>query len=145
MGDEEDFAQLSLPDQFAHKNWKARKGGYETAAKEFQTAQPSDPIVREFTLDSGLWKAAVGDSNVAAQQEALNAYKFGVKQLLMESRMNPPGLSLNLGDIPVDIDIFAMWLSPADFNIIVDAVQNQAQPVFANFITGVCAYIIIFY
>lgn len=75
MGDEEDFAQLSLPDQFAHKNWKARKGGYETAAKEFQTAQPSDPIVREFTLDSGLWKAAVGDSNVAAQQEALNAYK----------------------------------------------------------------------
>ncbi|KAK4503265.1 hypothetical protein PRZ48_006693 [Zasmidium cellare] len=74
MGDEEEFAQLPLPEQFAHKNWKARKGGYETATKEFKTAQPSDPIVREFTLDSGLWKGAVGDSNVAAQQEALNAY-----------------------------------------------------------------------
>ena len=73
MGDEEDFTQLPLPDQFAHKNWKARKGGYETATKEFKTAQPSDPIIREFT-DGSLWKAAVSDSNVAAQQEALGAY-----------------------------------------------------------------------
>lgn len=74
MGDAEDFSQLSLPDQFQHKNWKARKGGYEAAAKEFKTAQPSDPLVREFTLDSNLWKGAVGDANAAAQQEALNAY-----------------------------------------------------------------------
>jgi len=74
MGDAEDFTQLPLPDQFQHKNWKARKGGYETAAKEFKTAQPSDPVVREFILESGLWKGAVSDSNVAAQQEALNAY-----------------------------------------------------------------------
>ncbi|KAI7559123.1 ARM repeat-containing protein, partial [Hortaea werneckii] len=74
MGEEEEFANLPLPDQFQHKNWKARKGGYETATKEFRTAQPSDPIVREFILESGLWKAAVSDSNVAAQQEALGAY-----------------------------------------------------------------------
>ncbi|EMC98228.1 hypothetical protein BAUCODRAFT_105376 [Baudoinia panamericana UAMH 10762] len=74
MAEEEDFGALSLPDQFAHKNWKARKGGYETAAKEFRTAQPDDAIVRDFTLDSNLWKGAVSDSNVAAQQEALNAY-----------------------------------------------------------------------
>ncbi|KXL45248.1 hypothetical protein M433DRAFT_156107 [Acidomyces richmondensis BFW] len=74
MGDQDDFSQLSLPDQFTHKNWKARKGGYETAAKEFKTAQPNDPLVREFILDSGLWKGAVSDSNVAAQQEALGAY-----------------------------------------------------------------------
>lgn len=73
MGDEEDFTQLALPDQFAHKNWKARKNGYETAAKEFKVAQPSAPIVREFT-DGQVWKAAVSDSNVAAQQEALSAY-----------------------------------------------------------------------
>ena len=74
MAEEEEFAKLSLPDQFQHKNWKARKGGYETAAKEFKTAQPTDPVVREFILESGLWKGAVSDSNVAAQQEALNAY-----------------------------------------------------------------------
>ncbi|KAK4545867.1 hypothetical protein LTR36_002431 [Oleoguttula mirabilis] len=74
MSEEDEFAKLSLPDQFQHKNWKARKGGYETSAKEFKTAQPSDPIVREFILESGLWKGAVSDSNVAAQQEALNAY-----------------------------------------------------------------------
>ncbi|KAI6888139.1 ARM repeat-containing protein, partial [Hortaea werneckii] len=74
MGEEEEFANLPLPDQFQHKNWKARKGGYETATKEFRTALPTDPIVREFILESGLWKAAVSDSNVAAQQEALGAY-----------------------------------------------------------------------
>jgi protein STU2 len=74
MSEEEEWAQLSLPDQFQHKNWKARKGGYETATKEFKTAQPNDPLLREFILDSGLWKGAVADSNVAAQQEALNAY-----------------------------------------------------------------------
>ena len=74
MAEAEEFAQLPLTEQFAHKNWKARKGGYETATKEFKTAQPSDPIVREFVSDAALWKAAVGDSNVAAQQEALNAY-----------------------------------------------------------------------
>ncbi|GAB7364030.1 hypothetical protein MBLNU230_g4587t1 [Neophaeotheca triangularis] len=74
MGDSEDFTQLPLPDQFAHKNWKARKGGYETATKDFKVAQPSDPVLREFILDTGLWKAAVADSNVAAQQEALHAY-----------------------------------------------------------------------
>ncbi|KJY01835.1 spindle pole body component like protein [Zymoseptoria brevis] len=75
MADEaEEFAKLPLVDQFAHKNWKARKGGYETATKEFKTAQPTDAIVKDFTFDNNIWKAAVGDSNVAAQQEALNAY-----------------------------------------------------------------------
>lgn len=74
MAEEEEFAKLPLPDQFSHKNWKARKGGYETATKDFSTAQPTDPLVREFILESALWKAAVSDSNVAAQQEALNAY-----------------------------------------------------------------------
>lgn len=74
MGDAEEFAKLPLTEQFTHKNWKARKGGYETATKDFKVAQPSDPTLREFILDSGLWKGAVADSNVAAQQEALNAY-----------------------------------------------------------------------
>ena len=73
MSEADEFAKLPLPDQFAHKNWKARKGGYETATKEFKSCSPSDPIIREFT-DGSLWKAAVSDSNVAAQQEALSAY-----------------------------------------------------------------------
>lgn len=69
---EEDFSSLPLPDRFAHKNWKVRKEGYEAAAKDFDKAQgENDPIVREFILDPSIWKAAVADSNVAAQQEAL--------------------------------------------------------------------------
>lgn len=75
MGDqEEDFSSLPLPDRFQHKNWKVRKEGYEAAAKEFDKAQgESDPVVRQFILDSSLWKGAVADSNVAAQTEALGA------------------------------------------------------------------------
>lgn len=73
MAEEEDFSQLPLIDQFQHKNWKARKGGYEAASKEFKTAQESDTIVQDFTRDPNLWKGAVADSNVAAQQEGLAA------------------------------------------------------------------------
>ena len=73
MGDQEDYSQLSLPDLFSHKNWKARKSGYETATKEFKTCRPKDPIVKEFT-DGQVWRAALSDGNVAAQQEAMSAY-----------------------------------------------------------------------
>jgi cytoskeleton-associated protein 5 len=72
--EEEEFAKLPLQEQFTHKNWKARKGGYEIAAAEFAKSKPNSPIVRDFILDSSLWKGAVGDSNVAAQQEGLSAY-----------------------------------------------------------------------
>ncbi|KAF2233986.1 ARM repeat-containing protein [Viridothelium virens] len=72
MAEEEDFSSLPLPERFTHKNWKVRKEGYEAAAKEFDKAQDeSDPTVQEFIRDAGLWKGAVADSNVAAQQEAL--------------------------------------------------------------------------
>jgi hypothetical protein len=71
---EEDFSALPLADRFAHKNWKVRKEAYEAAVKEFDAAQSEkDDVVRQFILDPGLWKGAVGDSNVAAQQEALGA------------------------------------------------------------------------
>ncbi|KAF2264660.1 ARM repeat-containing protein [Lojkania enalia] len=71
---EEDFSALPLPDRFVHKNWKVRKEGYEAAAKEFDlAASESDPVVRQFITDAGIWKGVVGDSNVAAQQEGLGA------------------------------------------------------------------------
>jgi hypothetical protein len=71
---EEDFSLLPLPDRFVHKNWKVRKEGYEAAAKEFDSAtSENDPVVRQFTQDSGLWKGAVADSNVAAQQDGMGA------------------------------------------------------------------------
>lgn len=71
---EEDYSSLPLTDRWVHKNWKVRKEAYEAAVKEFDQAQSeNDAIVRTFTNDSSLWKSAVGDSNVAAQQEALGA------------------------------------------------------------------------
>ncbi|KAK8169326.1 armadillo-type protein [Phyllosticta citrichinensis] len=72
---EEDFSSLPLPDRFQHKNWKVRKEGYEAAAKEFDKAVgETDPVVKQFALDSSLWKGAIADSNVAAQTEAMGAY-----------------------------------------------------------------------
>lgn len=77
MAEEEDPSSLSLPDRFAHKNWKVRKDAYEAAAKELNSAQSEgDDFVRQFIQDPGLWRAAVLDSNVAAQQEALAALYY---------------------------------------------------------------------
>lgn len=88
---EEDFSSLPLPDRFAHKNWKVRKQGYEDAAKTFEaTPDESDPAFRPFILDLGLWKGAVADSNVAAQQDGINALcaflKYGGQQACTRSR-----------------------------------------------------------
>ena len=88
---EEDFSLLPLQDRFTHKNWKVRKEGYEDAAKNFaSTPDESDPLFRPFVLDAGLWKGAVTDSNVAAQQEGINALcaflKYGGVQACSRSR-----------------------------------------------------------
>lgn len=88
---EEDFSSLPLPDRFTHKNWKVRKEGYEDAAKQFaETPDESHPAFKPFILDSGLWRGAVLDSNVAAQQEGVNALcaflKFGGAQAASRSR-----------------------------------------------------------
>ncbi|KAI9370847.1 armadillo-type protein [Aspergillus egyptiacus] len=82
MADEEDFSSLPFSERFAHKNWKVRKGGYEDAKQQIEkTPDESDPIFAQFLQDPGLWKGAVTDSNVAAQQDGLAAYcaflKFG--------------------------------------------------------------------
>ena len=74
MADEEDFSSLPLTDRWVHKQWKVRKEAYEAGAKLFDGAQSeNDSVVRQFTQDANLWKSAVSDSNVAAQQEALGA------------------------------------------------------------------------
>ena len=88
---EEDFSQLELTDRCSHKNWKVRKEGYEEAARQFEkTPDESDPVFRPFLQDSGIWKAAAGDSNVAAQQEGLGALcaflKYGGQQGASRSR-----------------------------------------------------------
>nr|XP_036588184.1 spindle pole body [Colletotrichum truncatum]KAF6799325.1 spindle pole body [Colletotrichum truncatum] len=91
MAEEEDFSALPLPDRFVHKVWKVRKQAYEDAAKAFAaTADENDNAFRPFLSDSGLWKGAVADSNVAAQQEGLAAYcaflKFGGKEQCTRTR-----------------------------------------------------------
>ena len=64
----------SLPLANTAQLWKVRKEGYEDAAKSFEKAQDEDDgCFTPFLLDPGLMKAAVADSNVAAQQEGLGA------------------------------------------------------------------------
>lgn len=88
---EEDFSSLPLPERFTHKNWKVRKGGYEDAKQQFEKSpDESDPVFTPFIQDPGLWKGAVADSNVAAQQDGLAAYcsflKFGGVQACTRTR-----------------------------------------------------------
>ncbi|KAI9700076.1 MAG: Microtubule-associated protein, microtubule dynamics during spindle orientation [Candelina mexicana] len=71
--------------------WKVRKQAYEDAAKEFEkTPDESDPAFKPFLQDSGLWKGAVADSNVAAQQEGINSLcsflKYGGTQACTRTR-----------------------------------------------------------
>ncbi|KAK7421479.1 hypothetical protein QQX98_002178 [Neonectria punicea] len=88
---EEDFSSIPLPDRFTHKVWKVRKAAYEEAAKQFSVSpDESDPCFRPFLNDSGLWKSAVTDSNVAAQQDAIIALcaflKFGGRECGLRTR-----------------------------------------------------------
>lgn len=91
MADEEDFSSIPLPDRFAHKVWKVRKGAYEEATKQFEKSpDESDPCFRPFLNDPGLWNKAVLDSNVAAQQEAVTALcaflKYGGRDCCLRTR-----------------------------------------------------------
>ncbi|KHN95008.1 Armadillo-like helical [Metarhizium album ARSEF 1941] len=88
---EEDFSSLPLNDRFSHKVWKVRKAAYEDAAKQFSVSpDETDPCFRPFLNDPNLWKSAVTDSNVAAQQEALAALcaflKFGGRDCALRTR-----------------------------------------------------------
>ncbi|ROW00568.1 hypothetical protein VSDG_03370 [Cytospora chrysosperma] len=88
---EEDFSSLPLTDRWVHKIWKVRKQAYEEATKLFEaTADEDDAIFHDFVRDSSLWKGAVADSNVAAQQDGMAAYcaflKFGGKDHCTRSR-----------------------------------------------------------
>ncbi|KAM0254855.1 hypothetical protein ACHAQJ_006347 [Trichoderma viride] len=88
---EEDLSSLPLPDRFSHKNWKVRKQAYEDVAKQFaKSPDESDPCFRPFLNDPGLWKSAVSDSNVAAQQEAILSLceylKYGGRDGALRSR-----------------------------------------------------------
>lgn len=71
--------------------WKVRKAGYEDAAKQFAASpDEDDPCFRPFLNDPGLWKSAVTDSNVAAQQDgvvALCAFlKYGGRNCCIRTR-----------------------------------------------------------
>lgn len=71
--------------------WKVRKAAYEDAAKQFATTpDEQDPTFKPFLQDPGLWKAAVLDSNVAAQQEGIAALcaflKFGGREACLRTR-----------------------------------------------------------
>ncbi|KAI9792851.1 MAG: Cytoskeleton associated protein 5 [Piccolia ochrophora] len=88
---EEDLSSLPLTDRFVHKVWKVRKQAYEDAAKAFEsTPDESDPAFRPFLQEPSLWKGAVADSNVAAQQEGISALcaflKYGGLQACNRTR-----------------------------------------------------------
>lgn len=82
---------MPLTDRWVHKIWKVRKAAYEEATKQFEvSADEYDAAFQPFLRESSLWKGAVADSNVAAQQDGMAAYcaflKFGGKEHGTRSR-----------------------------------------------------------
>lgn len=66
----EDFSDLTISQRISHKNWKARKDGYEAAIKGIDRAlDTDDETVQLFMRDPSLMKIVVSDSNVIAQQD----------------------------------------------------------------------------
>ncbi|PHH83020.1 hypothetical protein CDD82_3932 [Ophiocordyceps australis] len=105
---EDDFSSLPLSDRFTHKLWKVRKEAYEEAAKQFSaSASEEDACFRPFLSDSNLWKSAVNDSNVAAQQEAVTALcaflKFGGRDCALRTRALTNALEAILLYIELDV------------------------------------------
>ncbi|RYP40131.1 hypothetical protein DL767_001846 [Monosporascus sp. MG133] len=114
MAEEPDYSSLPLTERWVHKVriappflpippqpmlfpeqltrvWKVRKQAYEEAAKQFElTPDERDPAFRPFNQDPSLWKAAVADSNVAAQADGIAALcaflKFGGREGCVRSR-----------------------------------------------------------
>ncbi|CAK9290228.1 unnamed protein product, partial [Gordionus sp. m RMFG-2023] len=64
-------SKLSLEERCLHKAWKVRLGGYEEAAKVFTKCD--DPKSGEWTRFSSLIKNFVSETNVVAQEKALEA------------------------------------------------------------------------
>ncbi|PSR97359.1 armadillo-type protein [Coniella lustricola] len=89
--EQEDPSSLPITDRWVHKVWKIRKEAYEEATASFEKS-PDEyaPVFKPFLQDPGLWKGAVADSNVAAQQEGIAAYcaflKYGGKEHGTRSR-----------------------------------------------------------
>lgn len=72
--DDQDFSQLPLEDKLAHKVWKVRLEGYNSAADQFANLRNSnDPVFSPFNSRPDLVKGMVTDSNVVAQEAGLQA------------------------------------------------------------------------
>ncbi|XP_014276098.1 protein mini spindles [Halyomorpha halys] len=69
--DEEDYNKLTVENACAHKVWKARLVGYESARKHFQ--QIEDEKSPEWNKYIGLVKLFVVDSHVLCQEKGLEA------------------------------------------------------------------------
>lgn len=77
---EEDFSGLPIAERLAHKNWKARVNGYEAMIKAFSaSASESDAVFTPYTRNPEVLKKMVMDSNVVAQEKALDAVLAFVK------------------------------------------------------------------
>lgn len=72
--DDQDFSQLPLDEKLAHKVWKVRLDGYNSAAAQFANLRNAqDPVFASFNAKPDLIKSMVTDSNVVAQEAGLLA------------------------------------------------------------------------
>ncbi|KAK6461254.1 armadillo-type protein [Scheffersomyces coipomensis] len=81
-GEEPDYSSLPLEERLVHKVWKVRLEAYEEITREFQNSRnENDSVFQPFHNKPEVFKQFITDSNVVAQENAVNSLvnflKFG--------------------------------------------------------------------
>lgn len=72
--DDQDFSQLPLEEKLAHKVWKVRLDGYNSASLQFSSSRNAqDPVFASFNARPDQIKSMVTDLNVVAQESGILA------------------------------------------------------------------------
>ncbi|KAK6198560.1 armadillo-type protein [Scheffersomyces amazonensis] len=74
MSEEPDYSSLPLDQRLVHKVWKVRLEAYDELSKLFENSRnENDEIFQEFNNRPELLKQFITDSNVVAQENAINS------------------------------------------------------------------------
>ncbi|QWU90329.1 hypothetical protein CA3LBN_004690 [Candidozyma haemuli] len=143
MADEEDYTNLPVEEKIVHKVWKVRQDGYTALNDQFTKSRgPDDSCFSIFSQKPELVKQIVTDSNVVAQETALQAlcsfFEFGgngnnaakLRNAGLITSLCEKGLSSNRAGTKAKAVDALLWI--VELTNSGDAVIEQIVPFFDN-------------
>lgn len=143
MADEEDYTNLPVEDKIVHKVWKVRQDGYTALNDQFTRSRgPEDSCFSLFSQKPELVKLIVTDSNVVAQEAALQAlclfFEYGgnssnaakLRNSGLITSLCEKGLSSNRAGTKTKAVEALLWI--VELTDSGDAVVEQIVPFFDN-------------